>query len=203
MAVLNLVINASTDDARNLTPNGTFNATAVTQHIGNFTGSIYYIGWRFNAVTIPQGATISSAILTMYVSNVNGGTTALASFWGDAVDNSVTYDSVNTPQGRVHTTAVVNQTFTTANWVTVGYQLTSTEIPELKTLVQEIVNRAGWVSGNALSIVATDNGSTSPGYVGFATFDNASTKASKLDITYTTGGATPIVHSLMMMGCGS
>lgn len=192
MPTLSLIVGASADDARNLTPNSTFTATAATHHLGNFSGSIYYIGWRFTGVTIPQGATITSALLTMYVSNVNGGVLALVSFWGEATDNAATFASGATPQNRTHTTAQVNQTFTTVNWGTVGYQTNGTEIPDLATIIQEIVNRPGWASGNALAIVATDNGSTNPGYVGTATWDNASTKATKLDITYTTGsGATP------------
>jgi hypothetical protein len=188
VATLSLTIPSGVEDARNLTPNSTFTTTAATQHLGNFTGSIYYNGLRFTSVTIPQGSTITSALLTLYVSAVNGGTQALVSFWGEAADNSAVFATGATPQNRVHTTAQVNQTFTVANWATVGYQTNASEKPELATLVQEIVNRAGWVSGNALSIVATDNGSTNPGYVGYATFDNASTKAAKLDITYTTGG---------------
>ena len=67
-----------------------------------------------------------------------------------------------------------------AAWVSV----TQYALPDIQTVVQEIVNRAGWASGNAMNIFV--QGATSTDEIqasGFGTF------SSKLDITYTAGGA--------------
>lgn len=192
MAVLNLAVGASSDDARNLVPNSTFSATAVTQHLGKFsTTDIYYNGFRWTNVTIPQGATINSALITLYCANVNGGTTAKTIWYGEASDNAVTFSNTTAgkPEGRTHTSASVAKDFATANWTTVGYN-TSDQI-DVTSLVQEIINRAGWASGNALAIVATDNGSANTNYIGHSTYDRAVDRGAKLDITYSVGSPAP------------
>ena len=189
MAVLNLIVGASGKDARNLVPNSTYTATAATHHLGKFsTTAIYYNGWMWDGVTIPQGAIISSAIMTFYVSNVNGGTTAKTIFYGEDVDSPAAFGNTTAgkPEGRVHTTANVPVDFATADWTSVGYTVTL----DVTAIVQEIIDRGGWASGNSLVIVATDNGSANTNYVGYATYNNASNKATKLDITYTTDVTT-------------
>lgn len=183
--VLNLIVGSSAQDARNLTPDSTFSATAATHHMGKYsTTAIYYHGWKFTNVTIPKGATIVSAIMTFYVSNVNAGTTAKEIFYGEANDAPADFGNTTAgkPEGRAHTTASVAKNFATADWGTVGYNQTV----DLKDILTELVNRTNWASGNNIVIVATDNGSSNTNYVGYATYDNASNKATKLDITYET-----------------
>jgi hypothetical protein len=193
MAVFNGVVGASTDDARNIAGNSTFSAVAATHHLGKFnTTTVYYNGWRWSGVTIPNGATISSAIVTLYCSNVNGGTTAKTIWYGEAADNPAAFSNTTAlkPEGRTHTSASTAKDFTISNWTTVGYNTGDTI--DVTSIVQEIVNRGGWASGNSLVIVATDNGSANTNYIGYSTYDNAPAKAAKLDITYTSGQvATP------------
>ena len=203
MATVNLAVSASTDDARNLVPDSTFSAVVVTQHIGKFnTVDIYYNGFRWTGASIPQAATINSATITLYAAGVNGGTTAKSIWYGEAADNAATFSNTtaNKPEGRAHTTASTAKDFATANWGTVGYN--SGDTIDVTSIVQEIINRAGWASGNAIVIVATDNGSANTSYIGHSTYDRAIDRGAKLDVTYTvsTPTATKTNKIYMIMG---
>jgi len=186
MATLNLQVGASTDDARNISSDGTFNATVVAQHIGINSSVDYWNGWRFTGVTIPNAATITSAVLNLYSSGTGTGTTALAKFFGEAADNPATFSNSTAlkPEGRTRTTAYVTKSFTVANWAATGFDK---EYVDVTSLVQEIVNRGGWASGNSLVLVAHDNGSSNNNYIGHSTYDSASSRGAKLSITYTSG----------------
>jgi hypothetical protein len=191
MPTVNLAVSASTDDARNIDGNGTFSATAITQHLGMFNATDdYYNGFRWTNVAVPQGATITSATVTLYCAATNGGTTAQTIWWGEASDNAATFanSAGGKPEGRTPTTATVTKSFSISNWGSIGYNTGDTIT--VTSIVQEIVNRAGWASGNALVIVAHDNGSASTNYIGHSTYDRDVNRGAKLDIDYTTGGGS-------------
>jgi hypothetical protein len=191
MATFSTSVLASTDDARNLNGNGTFSATVTTQHLGKFSATDdYWNGFRWNAVSIPQGATISSATITLYCAATNAGTTANTIWYGEAADNAATFANTTAgkPEGRSRTTASVTKAFTVSNWTVVGYN--TADKVTVTSLVQEIINRAGWASGNSLAIVAHDNGSASTNYIGHSTYDRAVDRGAILEVTYTTSAGT-------------
>ena len=101
----------------------------------------HFLGYfRFQNVTVPQGATISSAYLKPYKNGYPNRTVSVKGF---------DKDNVSAPTAGSDLAA---SNFTTAgitNWVTgTGFgQITSTDI---KDIVQEIVDRAGWSSGNSM-----------------------------------------------------
>ncbi len=102
-------------------------------------------GFRFTGVTIPQGATITSAYLTLNSAGVSG---AIQQKFinGEAADNAATFSTAADYNGRTRTSASVS--WTAGAW-TSGTWYNSTDIT---TVVQEIVNRAGWTSGNAMAL---------------------------------------------------
>lgn len=186
MATLNLQVNASSDDARNINGATSKNITATTNHIGKFnTTDDYWNGFRWTNVTIPQGATINGATIDLYSAQVTGGTTAKSIWYGVLETNAATYNTSTVyPEGKPRTTASVTKDFTTSAWnATLGYGV---DLVDVKTLVQEIVNQSGWASGNALAIVCHDNGSANTNYIGHSTYDRDVTRGAKLAITYTT-----------------
>ena len=187
---LALQVAASSDDARNLASLGTGSTTVATQHLGKFdTTNIYVSGFRFTSVAIPQGATILSAILDLYSSGTAIGTSPLVKFYGNAIDNATAFNiSTEKPESKTKTTASVSKTFTSSAWnPTTGFGVDPVDIAGV---VQEIVSRAGWASGNALAVLAYDNGSANSTYVGVSTYDSASSRGAKLTIAYTVAGST-------------
>ncbi len=67
--------------------------------------------------------------------------------------------------GRPDTVATV--TWTPPSWPTVGARGAEQKTPNLAPVVQEIVSRAGWASGNSLVLVVTGTGTrTAESYEG-------------------------------------
>ena len=104
---------------------------------------------RFSNVTIPQGATITSASITMqaYQSNSSAGYIKIK---GIDEDNTSSFDS--NPFARTATSATIDWDIGS---VTANNTYTSSSIT---TIVQEIVNRGSWSSGNAMGFFLMDDG---------------------------------------------
>jgi K319-like protein/SdiA-regulated protein len=121
-----------------------------------FDGSNQTVGLRFPNLTIAQGATISTAYVQFEADEAQSEATTLT-IRGQAVDNAAAFTSTSgdvSTRGR--TSASV--TWTPAAWGVVGEVGASQRTPELKTLIQQIVNRSGWASGNALALIITGSG---------------------------------------------
>lgn len=106
--------------------------------------------FRFAGVTIPAGATITSASFTFYNRFVSFNGTHLRVFGNDA-DNPVAPTQFSDYVGLAKTTAY-------ADWdIETSVPASSQTIPGLGSIIQEIVNREGWSSGNALMLVIEGN----------------------------------------------
>lgn len=171
MTTLNLQVSASSDDAfENASGTITLNGTTMV-----FNNAGYWIIYRFQNVTIPQGSTINTATLQYYVTSTTRDDNE-QDVYGEAADNSAQPTTgANNISSRSRTTAKVT---VTADSVGVGFY----SVTGLATVVQEITDRAGWTSGNALSLIM--DALTTPNLAP-DTFDNNPTNAAKLDIDYT------------------
>ncbi|MDH5325354.1 MAG: PilC/PilY family type IV pilus protein [Gammaproteobacteria bacterium] len=111
-------------------------------------------GLRFSNILINQGTTILEADLT-FVASADDTVASNVFIQGEAADNSLAFVSNNNNiTDRALTTASVN--WVPGNWIA-GESYTSVDI---KSVVQEIVNRTGWAPGNNLTLIQTaDNGS--------------------------------------------
>jgi MSHA biogenesis protein MshQ len=189
VSTLTVQISATTDDARNINGNGTFNSNNTTYRLGNDAGTDVWIGWRWLNITVPQGATINSATLDLFSAQTGVGTTALAIFYGEKVANPVTFSNTtaNKPEGRARTTASVAKSFNVANFNSASSF--GLDLVDVTTLVQEIVNQATFASGNALVLVGHDNGSSASNNIGITNWEaTGNLKGAKLNIDYTAGG---------------
>jgi len=114
------------------------------------------IGLRFPGVAIPQGATIVSASVQFTADEVRTGPIALT-LHGEAADHSAPFDGTAFGvSGRPPTTASV--AWSPPDWTTVGAAGEAERTPDLSAVVQEIVDRPGWTSGNALVLVVSGTG---------------------------------------------
>ena len=114
------------------------------------------IGLRFNGLNIPQGATIKNAYVQFTTDETNGGSTSLTIKGHDA-DNSPAFTTAsNNVSSRSKTTSAVN--WSPATWSSIGQASSAQRTPELKSIVQEIVNRSGWSASSALSLIITGSG---------------------------------------------
>jgi uncharacterized protein YjiK len=121
-----------------------------------FDGSDQTVGMRFNAVTIPPGATIHSASIQFQVDETPSDATSLT-IEGEATDSAPTFSSSSgNISSRSRTASAVS--WSPAPWTTVGQTGPDQQTPNIASIVQEIVNRPGWASGNSLAIIITGTG---------------------------------------------
>ena len=111
--------------------------------------NILVAGLRFQNITIPKGAIIETAYIE--VTSHEPKTTedvAKLTVTAEASDNAATFSMEELITTRPKTAASVK-------WdVAEAWGLwTSHQSPELKSLVQEIVNRSGWVSGSSIAFI--------------------------------------------------
>ncbi|MGE5603267.1 MAG: hypothetical protein ACM30E_09465 [Nitrososphaerales archaeon] len=146
-ACASYVISQSSDDAVSSANGSTINLTANPMQ--TYVSSDYRMwGLRFQNVTVPQGATITSASLTFVAQVANTSSGPTQRWYGNDVDNAVTF---TTTAGDL-----TNRTKTTAyaDWTIPAFTAnTSYTANDLTTVVQAIVGRANWVSGNAMAFL--------------------------------------------------
>jgi hypothetical protein len=153
------------------------------------------IGLRFTSLTVPKNATITNAYLTFVgktpVSpNTNTGTTNLT-IRGQATDNAGAFTTTNYDVSN-RTTTTASSAWTPSSW-TNGSTYNS---PAITSIIQEIVNRSGWASGNAMVFTITGTGSrTAYAYEGNATL------APKLTIVYSTAPPISLSSSVSNVLC--
>ncbi len=101
---------------------------------------------RFQNVTIPKGANIESAVLHIYA-HEDEADEARITIFAEAADNSAAFVETEMIGDRTWTSVSVPWTITEPWTIWQPYYT-----PELKSLIQDIVNREGWNSGNALTL---------------------------------------------------
>ena len=163
---------ASVDDG-NWSDSGSvsFSNTATVNRLGHFSATDFDRNSYVRiALTIPRGATVDTAVLELLPSGINGTIPALKII-GEAVDNASAISSRAGIATRPRTTAAVP--WTPATW-SVGTWVTS---PDLKAVIQEIVNRPGWVAGNyvQLFIEVGVPGFTTQQQINFSAYDGTDT----------------------------
>jgi hypothetical protein len=101
---------------------------------------------RFRDVNIPQGATILSAVMTLYA-HEDEVDEAIISVFGEASDSSISFTETESLADRNYTTA--NVPWVVSEQWTMWQPYTS---PDLSSVIQEIVNRPNWKSGNPFTL---------------------------------------------------
>ena len=145
-------------------------------------------GIRFIGVTIPRGSTIDSAYFKVTSGRDDAVITCRTRISGHDVDNSGTFTDKADFDDRYanhRTTAIVDWNNIPA-WTLNEYGA-DTFSPDIKAVIQEIINRDGWVSGNALSLFwedfddRSDLGAIRRGH----SHDGDPAKAARLEVTWT------------------
>jgi hypothetical protein len=168
---LDLAITDTNDDRDELVSFGL--ATDDTDLAAGQDGLEFVIGWRFQNVTIDQGATINSAEFSVEVLAVTG--TPQLEMHGNDVDDAAVWGAGNLPSNITQTTAAS----TVDNFTSTGVQTV-----DVTAIVQEIINRAGWASGNDLALVLFDDQASDGNYAEVADFSHATAQEGRLSINY-------------------
>jgi cellulose synthase/poly-beta-1,6-N-acetylglucosamine synthase-like glycosyltransferase len=100
---------------------------------------------RFTNVAVPAGATIGAAHITFRAENSPSPLTAGTTIYGQADDDPLTFSTYSDYDARAHTSAYVH--WQPSTWVAD----TDIESPDISAIIQEIVDRPGWSSGQAMA----------------------------------------------------
>jgi len=152
-------------------------------YLGNYSGSAYRSWYRFQNATIPAGATITSAKLQFQarVSSYNDVITCNVRIHFEGADNPSAPSDLSNLTGRSLTTEYTD-------WNNIGAWSDDTwyDSPDITDALQEVIDRGGWESGNALVAHVLDNSSTS--FAARRVWDRVSGSSypAKLVVTYTT-----------------
>jgi len=169
---------ASADDAEESASGGMYLNSSDLELVKD--GNNQQVGVRFTNVTVPKGATITSAYLQFEAKETQSEATNLA-VQGQAADNATTFTSASTNiSTRARTAAAVN--WAPAPWTLIGEAGPNQRTTNLSPLIQELLNRTGWASGNALALIITGTGHRT----GWA-YDGKPAGAPLLHIEYSTG----------------
>jgi hypothetical protein len=147
----------SGDDGNYLSSNFFYSSanTLPVGNVNNYSSNGSFI--RFPNVTIPQGATIVTALLTL-IGEDNFGLTrtidAIIKIRAADEDNAAAPTTATDAKNRTRTTAAVDMSSISPDVVDGTVWITD----DLKSVIQEIVDRGGWVSGNAILIFIDNNG---------------------------------------------
>jgi hypothetical protein len=146
-------------------------------------GGIQTVGLRFPGVAVPRGATIVNAWVQFQVDEAASGATAVR-LEAQATDNAPTFTTaVRSLSSRARTSAFVS--WSPPAWPVINVAGAEQRTPNLAAVIQQIVDRPGWASGNALALIATGSGRR----VAEAR-DGSLSGAPKLHVEYVAGGPT-------------
>ena len=140
------------------------------------------IGLRFADLAIPQGAIIENAYIGLAAAATESGLMSL-NLYAHATDDAKTFTTAfRNISSRPLTRA--RATWSPAAWQKGSARRTS----DLKTVVQEVVNRPGWQSGNALAVIIKPRALPRRTAV---SFDGSARRAPILYVTYSVSSSPP------------
>src|SRR5436190_18375269 len=182
---------ASADDAEEAATGGMYLNSSDLELV--YDGSNQRVGMRWTNVTIPKGATVSRAYMQFESKETQSEVTNLL-IQGLAVDNPTIFTSAN---GNVSTRprTSASATWSPVPWTVLAEAGPNERTPDLSAIIQEIVNRGGWASGNALAIIITGTGHRTA-----RAWDSKPAGAPLLHVEYTTGPPPPNTAPIVNAG---
>jgi thermitase len=175
---LNLQVSARQDDSAETADRSTLPLAYRT-----YVGKGHINGFHFKKVAIPQGTVIISAKLETYCWGYADKNISI-NYTGEAADNAGSFTAAKSDLSSRPTTAT-SLTDQPAAWTKNGFNSS----PELRAILQEIVNRPGWQPGSSVNLFILDRGSSSSR--GLSLFDQRPQNGAKLTITYRNGEESP------------
>lgn len=190
MTTLDLQIASGANDADERDDNTSFSSsrTSIICDSNTTISSRINGGMRFQNLTIPPGSTINVAYCSIRATNTSSDDPNVDIF-AEAADNPADFSTTADVTGRTRSTANVQ-------WTATGIGTGEVNSPSIVTVIQEIINRGGWASGNAL-VVFFDGRSDANATFRMTSYDGTPANSPKLHIEYTAPPSE--VHQLSMM----
>jgi hypothetical protein len=161
-----------TDDAEEGALSGAMTSTSSDLELGEYDTwtqggieqGLQTIGVKFRNITIPKGATILAASIQFWADNTGSDPVQLTIYAENTADaeSFTDYDLDGDPAGfyniTTRTRTVENVVWDVPPWLNTGLHGPDQATPDLAELVQVIVNRDDWVSGNSMAFIMEHSG---------------------------------------------
>ena len=169
---------------------GQLGHTTEFESDGDWYGGIKNASLRFIGVTIPQGSVITSAKITFTDNSSGSSRTLNYKITGVDEDNTAEFDNspIDTARTRTHTTAIVDWDATFSP--SIG---TTRDTADITSVIQEIIDRAGWTSGNAIGLYVYDDGTSVSTYYDVKYYSSYPSDAPLLTINYLVASISPSI----------
>ena len=184
MATVALQVGSGNDDGRE--PGSGTPILNDASEIAMLTNSANtWLALRFTNVTVPQGSTVNSAPLEVYIVGTSYDDPDVDVYLEDADNSPALTTSSNNISGRTKTTAKVTWSGSGlgAGWKPPG---------DLAAVVEGVFTRPGWASGNAVTVLFDSLSSSNN--LRIRPYEYDTSLAAKLTIDYTApGGANHVI----------
>lgn len=138
------------------------------------------VGVRFTNLNVPKGASVTNATLT-FTANATASTTVNVTVRGEANDNAAAFTTAaSNLSSRTSTTA--SAAWSVGAWT--ASATTNAVSPNLSTIVNEVISRAGWAPNNSLVLLITNNGTTGTNRRAAQDAETLAATAPLLNLTY-------------------
>ncbi|UTD15625.1 T9SS type A sorting domain-containing protein [Tenacibaculum mesophilum] len=175
-------INSTNDDAEQYESSGQMYMNSSDLELvydGSSKGN-QHVGMLFRNLNIPANATITNAYIQFTTDETNSGSTSLVIKIQDSSNApDITSQSYNITSRSYYSQSVA---WNPSSWSSVGASGTAQRTPDLKSLVQYVVNKSNWNSGNSMMFYISGTGERTA-----ESYDGSSASAPKLMVTYSTG----------------
>jgi len=149
------------------------------------------VGMRFNNITLPKGAIVQNAYIQFTVDAINKNNDPCeVVIKGEANDTPAIFKPTISKNisSRAKTADSVVWKVSGTTWGTVGSATADQRTSNLKPIIENLVNRNGWVSGGSMAFFMYGKGTRE-----VESFDGDAPKAPLLVIEYLSGESGPVV----------
>ena len=146
------------------------------------------VGIRFTGINIPHGVNITKAYIQFQAKEVWTGPTSVLIHGENSANAAAFADVTNNVSSRAETAASV--TWTLTPWTTIGEAGLAERTPDITSIVQPIVDMAGWSALNSMAFIITGSGTRTA-----AAYDLNPAAAPLLHIEYVPAAA-PVVGNI-------
>jgi hypothetical protein len=189
LKTLDVQVTSGSDDAEEA-PNGTIDLTSSDLELITEGSVIQTVGIRFNNIAIENGSIIENAYI-QFTTDETTTVDTLVLIQGQASDNAATFTSSSGDISSRPRTAT-GVWWAPPPWQTVGESGLDQRTENLAVVIEEIVSRPGWTSGNSLALIVTGSGARIA-----ESFNGVSSSAPILHIEYRDPGGNrrPVVDA--------
>src|SRR6218665_245930 len=202
---LSVSVNSSLDDheewivgANQSNPVGDMDAGSSDLELGEESANAdpQLVGMRFTNITIPANASIINAYIQFAVDATakNTDPCVLTVHAEDNANPATFSDNAFSLSSRSLMASNVTWNVSGSSWATVGSAGPEQRTSDIKTLVQALVNKAGWASGNAMAFYIKGTGTRE-----VESYDGDAPKAPMLVVQYNTATGISELHEKLQV----